>query len=113
MGVLSKLKDSAVALAIRVAFNHRYKRYGTMAKLTLDLTDRRVEGDILLKGEPAPIHFAAEFELADTPAGPTVTVHNPVLSREWMQLLARDLVAGRPLPLPPDAAVWLKRLGAL
>lgn len=122
MGLFTSIKQRALGAGARIAFNHRFARYGTMPQLHLNLTDRHVEGDIVLKGETAPIHFAADYELQhdptvlpgmEEPTGPIVTLSNVQLSREWMHQLAQDLVVGKPLPIPPDAAKWLGRLGVL
>ena len=42
-----------------------------------------------------------------------VTLTNIVLSREWMQRVAEDMLAGKPLPIPPDAAKWMRMAGVL
>jgi hypothetical protein len=126
VGLLTTIKQKAIGLGARVALNKRFGRYGTMPQLNLNLTDRHVEGEVVLKGEATPIRFAADYDLqlgpvvsgegpggADLPAAPVVTLTNIQLSREWMQRLAEDLVAGKPLAIPPELAVWMRRLGVM
>jgi hypothetical protein len=124
VGLLTKIKQTAIGMGARVALNKRFARYGTMPQLHINLTDRHVEGEVVLKGEASPIRFAADYELqtgpmvaaaggGQEPAAPVVTLTNIVLSREWMQRLAEDLLAGKPLAIPPDAAVWMRRLGVM
>jgi len=89
-----------------------------MPQLHLNLTDRHVEGEILLKGESGPIQFSADYALQNeetpgTGVGPVVTLTNIVVSREWMQRVAEDMVAGKPWPIPVDAARMLKMTGLL
>jgi hypothetical protein len=131
MGLFSTLKQVGLTAALRHLFRKHLERYATMPELHLHLAQNRVEGNILLRGETVPIHFSAHFELQDgsqsapsappmpaasppmSPGSPTITLSQISLSREWMQLLAQDFVANRPIPLPPDAAKWLRRLGEL
>ena len=93
-----------------------------MPQFHLNLSDRRVEGEILLKGETAPIHFAADYAFQKTaapspdpnaPKPPFVTLSNIQLSREWMHALAEDLIANKSLPIPPEAAKMLRLIGLL
>jgi hypothetical protein len=124
MGLFSTLKQVGLTAALRHLFRKHLERYATMPEFHLHLAENRVEGNILLRGETVPIHFSAHFELQDgsqsapaappMPAGsPTITLSQISLSREWMQLLAQDFVANKSIPLPPDAAKWLRRLGEL
>ena len=118
MGVFATIYHSTMSFGARVVINRRIARYGKMPELHLNLTDRHVEGEIVLKGESGPIHFAADYalenrEIPGTGVGPVVTLTNIVLSREWMQRVAEDMVAGKPLPIPPDAAKWMRMAGVL
>jgi hypothetical protein len=129
VGLLKTLKQKAIGLGARVALNKRFARYGTMPQLHVDLTEKHVEGRVMLKGEASPIEFAMDYELGTGVSGvrleggaregqggemgPVVTLSNVKLSRAWMQQLAEELVVGKPLAVPPELAVWLRRLGVM
>lgn len=77
-----------------------------MTSLRIDPASRTIEAELLLAGEKEPIRNVARgYEL--TPAG-EFRLGDITISRAWLDTLARDLIAKRPLQVPPEVTKWLK-----
>ena len=107
--MFSRLRGNLSALAARTFFNHAYARYGAMTQLKIDPERKTIDIELALKGERDPIHIHVEgYNLQSSPEGGTFTFSNISISREWMNLLAAELLTGRPLNVPANAMKWIR-----
>lgn len=83
-------------------FNHRFNAFGTMTTLQIDSANHRATFDLELKGETQPLRVTiARYELTTAPNGGTfIEIHEVTTSREWMTLLAQQMVKGRKFEVP-------------
>ncbi|MGN6368471.1 MAG: hypothetical protein ACTHN5_09440 [Phycisphaerae bacterium] len=111
MGIFEKLTHSVNRLThwagVRAYLNHEFRRYGHMTELKIDDEAKRIEVTVMLKGEKEPIHVHVDGYVLDAEGG-TVTVEEVRVSREWMDVLAKEVVKGRKLPLPEGMGKWAK-----
>src|SRR5438034_10779095 len=106
--MLSRFRGNLSALAARTFFNHAYARYGTMTQLKIDPEHKTIDIELALKGERDPIQIHVEgYALQSTSDGGTLTLSNISISREWMNLLATEMLKDQPLPIPDNAMKWL------
>jgi hypothetical protein len=85
----------------REYFNHRWHSFGTMTSLQIDPTSRRATFDLELKGETQPLRVTiGRYELTDENGKTFLEIHEVATSREWMTLLAQQLVKGKKFEVP-------------
>jgi hypothetical protein len=95
----------------RFIVNHHIARYGHMTELTIDPDQKIITATLQLKGEKDPLFLRlTHYDLQTVNDATTLTVGEVYLSREWMQTLATDLLQNKPLPVPAQAAKWLKMI---
>lgn len=100
------LAGKLAAIGIRRFVNNRYGRYGTMTQLRIDNANKKIDLELLLEGEKEPIAVhVANYELD---AGGELRLTDISVSRAWMNLLAQELVANKPLPIPASMVKWLR-----
>ncbi len=82
-----------------------------MTELTIDSDQKIITATLQLKGEKEPIFLRlTHYALETTDGVSTFRAGDVYLSREWMQTLAADFLQNQPLPLPAQAAKWLKMI---
>ena len=92
----------------RMWINNQYRRYGRMIQFKVDPSRKTIEAEILLAGETEPITILVEsYDYARQGEGGVFTVNQVSVSREWMSLLANELLVDKPLVVPASAAKWL------
>ncbi|HVX86740.1 MAG TPA: hypothetical protein VH253_18300 [Phycisphaerae bacterium] len=74
-----------------------------MTSLKIDSAAKTIDAELTLKGEPAPILISLANYSFDNA---TFRAQSVRINREWMELLAQDLLP-KGLPVPPDLAKWL------
>jgi len=109
---LKRGADATLSKALRAVANRFVKRYGKLETFHLDLKARTIEATVALRGERDPLTVRIEgFRFVPEGEGVAIVVDRIRFSREWMTALAEDFVAGRPFPLPEDAAKAVRLLG--
>ena len=107
-------RDRAVAELARTLFNRLdMAKYGEMTQFTVDSERREVHGTLHLKGEEKPVEFHARIHVADQAEGKMLVVDSITTSREWLTLLAAELIQPGTvtIPLPAGAYSILKAIG--
>ena len=108
---LDAAKGSAVSLAGKKFLSSYLEKYGQMLNFSVQPDTKKITAEILLKGEASPIHVTLDGYEIDGPAGkPTLRVARVSASREWLEVVLREFVEGKPIDLPPKAAPLLKLL---
>ena len=94
--MLGSFKDTAA----KVAANRHptIQRFGVVHKIHIDTTQRSIQAEITLKGEPSPIGVTIQYFVETSGTQSSISVRSIQFSREWM-----------------DAAVniWFERQGSL
>lgn len=109
MGIIKDVathsKDKAVSKILTVFGDKLMGRYGNVLDIRLDSRDRRIEIDMLLKGESAPVSIRIEnYEIVSEGQRHFITCSDIQVSREWMRMLAHDLILGRRFEIPSKYA---------
>jgi hypothetical protein len=87
------------------------KPYGTLTKLKLDTTARRIEAELELKGETEPVRLdIGEYELVEEDDSAWLVIKEISTSREWLTRLANDFAVGRRFELPASVRSYLPML---
>ena len=111
MSFFDRLKGQAVSLAARQFLNNYLEKYGTMLNFSVQPETKTIHAEILLKGEQSPIKLTLSgYEIGGTTEKPVLRVAKTEASREWLEVVLREFVEGKPIDLPPKAAPLLKLL---
>lgn len=103
---LNRLTDSQ---GVRVAVNLRFARYGKMTELKIDSEKKVIEAVLMLKGETEPIRLrVGNYNLHHDGKVDLMTVGEVTVSREWMEVLAKEMVVGKPVVLPEGVGKWMR-----
>jgi hypothetical protein len=95
--------------AIRQFLNTRYRRFGQMTQLRIDNARKTIDIELLLEGEQEPITiYVPNYTFTPDSPAPTLTLADPKVSRPWLDRLAAELLANRPLPIPANIANLLR-----
>jgi hypothetical protein len=107
--MIRALKDKTLSRGLTPAINAWIKEYGTLQSLEVDSRQKRIELEILLHGEPRPIHVTVDrYELVMEEDRCFILSEGIVSSREWIDALARNFLAGRRFEIPRRYAKMLK-----
>ena len=109
--LLDKAKGPAVSLAAKTFLSSYIQKYGKMLNFSVQPDTKKIYAEILLKGENSPIKITLDgYEIDGPPGKPTLTVAKASASREWLEVVLKEFVEGKPIELPPKAAPLLKLL---
>ena len=99
--MLTELKDSAIAMALKAYLNDKFKEYGEVMDCELDTTTGRMRLHALLRGEAEPITAGVErYELKRDSEGTYVVLHKLSSSRAWLTTLLNMLFANKRYAIP-------------
>lgn len=111
MSFFDRLKGQAVSLAARQFLQSQLQKYGTMLNFSVQPETKTIDAEILLKGEPTPIKVTLTgYDIGGSADKPTFRVAKVAASREWLEVVLREFVEGKPIDLPPKAAPLMKIL---
>ena len=109
--LLDKTKGQAVSLAGRQFLSSYLQKYGQMLYFSVQPDTKKISAELLLKGEDTPIKLTLDgYEISGPADKPTLRVAKVSASREWLEVVLREFVEGKPIELPPKAAPLLKLL---
>jgi len=81
-----------------------------MTHLKIDSKSKSIDVEMELKGEPAPVTFhvgSYSFEVLPDGSG-RLSVSQITCSKPWMEIIAQNATANRPISIPEDKAKWMK-----
>ncbi|HWF19407.1 MAG TPA: hypothetical protein VG754_09065 [Verrucomicrobiae bacterium] len=97
----SLVPDSMVDRIAREYFNHRFRSLGAMTTLQIDSAAKRATCDLELKGETQAVHVnIGRYELSTIGGKTFLEIHEVSTSREWLTMLAQQMVKGRKFEVP-------------
>ena len=95
------LPEKIVNWTAREYFNHRLNSFGTMTTLHIDSVKRRAAVDLELKGETQPLHITIDrYEVTKASGKTFIEIQEITTSREWLTLLAQQMVKGKKFEVP-------------
>ena len=101
---LAQAKDAALAKTLLFLLRPKLSRYGELQQLTLDTSQKRLSGVLLLRGEQQPLIISeAHYEIERRGDEAFLVLHSVSASREWVQNLLADHLHRIPLKLPEIA----------
>lgn len=102
--------DGPKAGLIRRGLNALLKeRYGELQSLELDTKGRSMRLLLLLHGEDEAIEVeVGAYELDESDGSAVLICREIRVSRTWLHHLAQEYGEGVPIPLPPEAARWVR-----
>jgi len=102
-GRLLNLKDKGVSLAAKTAINVYLQKegYGEMLKLNLDSQNKKLDAEIMLKGEKEPLSVSIDrYEIIDRDGETFIKLSGIETSREWINILVASEVEGKEFKIP-------------
>jgi hypothetical protein len=100
-GALSGLRDKALSKGVELAVNSRIRRFGKVLKFQLDSREKTIELEILLKGEHEPLRVSLKrYEIVEEESRYYLLAENIVTSREWINTVAENYLAGQRFEIP-------------
>ena len=93
--------EKFVDWSAREYFNHRFHSFGTMTTLHIDSAKRIASVDLELKGETQPLHITIDrYEMTKASGKTFVEIQEITTSREWLTLLAQQMLKGKKFEVP-------------
>ena len=109
--LLDKTKGQAVSMAGKQFLNAYLEKYGTMLNFSVQPETKTITAEILLKGESSPLKLTlGGYEIGGDPGKPTLRIAHATASREWLEVVLKEYLVGKPIDLPPKAVPLLKLL---
>ncbi|NOZ61748.1 MAG: hypothetical protein GXO74_08695 [Calditrichaeota bacterium] len=99
---IKKLHDYTDGNSTKIAINQLIREYGKMLNFTLDNDAKKITGDVLLKGETAPISFSAHYEIVQQGQNSFIRLISARTDREWINAVLKNFVLGQNFPMPAD-----------
>ena len=107
--MIRKLKDKTLSRGLALALDNRIRQYGRILDLRLDSLNKRLELEILLKGEAEPLQIRIEnYEVREEAGRWYLLAKELKTSREWIETLAREYLSERPIEIPERYAKMLR-----
>ena len=109
--MIRKLKDRTLSRGLLLLFNTRMKSLGEILELRLDSGGKRIELEILLRGEREPIRVRVEgYTIRQEGDHYLLGAEEIVTSREWINHLAERYLQERKVEIPERYAKMLMRI---
>ncbi len=81
------------------------KEYGQMIKLEIDPTTKTMSLEVLLKGEPEPVHVhIGRYECVSNNGNSCLTLKDVTTSKDWMNVLVANLFSDG-ITIPMDEQI--------
>jgi hypothetical protein len=94
-------RDRAISAALKKILEPRVKRYGRLARITLDSAQRSILIELLLHGETEPVALSiGRYDIVTEAERRFLVMHDIRASREWIERLAQDFLEGRTMRIP-------------
>ena len=99
------MKDRAVALMLKGAWNMKLSKIGKIRQLHLDSGAKKISMEIVLRGESEPIWIEVErYEIV----GDELYIKEFRSSKEWIEGVFENFLSQKPIKIPAQAARYLE-----
>lgn len=104
-------KDRAVSKTLEILAGQFIGRYGTLSDLRLDSHERKIDLEVLLKGESSPVRISiSRYDIVSEGQKKYIVFRDVTVSREWMRALAEDILKEKRFELPRKFGRFLDML---
>lgn len=111
MKFLINLKDKVTSATARIFLSSKFERYGKMLDLNIDSDGKSIDIKMQLKGEDEPVIIKiVNYHLTEENDKAFIQIQKVESSKEWIKLLADDLLTGKKIELPSQIRNTLKML---
>ncbi|HHO77205.1 MAG TPA: hypothetical protein ENN05_12370 [Deltaproteobacteria bacterium] len=115
MGTLKDLahkgKDMGVSRALMALGERYFDRFGKILDLKLDSKNNEIHLEILLRGESTPVEvYIKRYTITEERGMHFIAAEKIYVSREWMNVLAREYVQGRRFKISGTYSKILEKL---
>jgi hypothetical protein len=103
-GALAGVKDKATEVFVKAFLNQKIEKLGKVAELQIDSEHKTICVQLALKGETSLIAVNVDaYELIQENGQAYISFQSFRASREWIENLLREYVAGRRFPVSEAA----------
>ena len=107
--MFKKIKDTGLSKGLKVAINHKVKKYGKMLKLNLDSKNKTIELELMLEGEKEPLLVKINnYTLNEENGSFFLVAKDIVTSRAWINTVVEQYLNGHKFEIPQEYAKLLK-----
>lgn len=111
MAFFTNIKDKMTSFAGSIILKKKIERYGTMLDFRIDSEKKKIFLKISLKGEIQPLDIIVEnYMLTKQGDEEVIIIENVSISKEWMNLLAADLLKRKEFALPKGIAATIAKM---
>lgn len=104
-------KDRALSRTLEALSRQFVGRYGTLSDIRLDSRERKIELELLLKGESSPVRiFIQRYDILSEEEKSYIVCRDITVSREWMKALAEDFLREKKFEIPHKYAKILEAI---
>jgi hypothetical protein len=104
-------KDRALSRTLEALSRQFVGRYGTLSDIRLDSRERKIELELLLKGESTPVRiFIQRYDILSEEEKSYIVCRDITVSREWMKALAEDFLREKKFEIPHKYAKFLEAI---
>ena len=109
MGLLKEMTRRGKDMAVSSAFEKLAEKYvgplGKILNINLDSLSKSIEVTVLFKGESDHITVKADrYELIQDAGRHFIVAHEISVSRQWLDVMAKEYIQDRPFELPEHIA---------
>ena len=92
VNIFRDVKNSTISALTKKYVNSKLKGYGEMVNLKVDSKNKKIELEVLLKGEKESIFINfEEYEVVRKDDSNYIKFKNVSASREWLEVLIQDI----------------------
>jgi hypothetical protein len=103
--LLTHAKDAGASVAVEKWLGRELEEYGELKRIEINSREKRLELDILLKGETQTVHLRVDqYELIEREGKAALLVKAVTASRPWLQSLLQNYLVGASIPIPEQYA---------
>ena len=107
----STARDRASSALLRQLADTYMRKYGRVEGIVIDSSRKAIDAKVLLYGETESITLSiSRYEIILLDGHHRVIAHGVSASREWVGILARECIEGRPIRIPSSLARALSLL---
>ena len=109
MKFLDNIKDKFTSTTAKFFLSSKFERYGKMLDLNIDSTGKNIHLKLQLKGEDVPITIKIiGYNIVEEEDKVFIQIKRVESSKEWVSLIAEDLLIGKKIELPKQIRNTLK-----
>ncbi len=97
-----KLDSLTGGYITKTIVNKFVQDYGEMLNFSIDKQNKKIQGDILLKGETGPLYFLLTYEVSRDMGKYFLTITSAKVEREWIEALMKNFLIGKRQEIPAD-----------